>query len=191
MNMNKYQELKNILTNKEVVQRYLGLPEKQNSTGNWYKSPFRREKTASFCVSDKGIHDFGSSEHFDIISFVERYFNITSLQALELISRDFGIITGNEYETDKTIERVKKKRAEEKRARELLNNWYNLELINICDKIQLNENCIKVCNIVPNSAVLKILYDEQVELEFKFEMLINATEEEKIQMYMEVQNDRK
>ena len=39
--MNKYQELKNILTNKEVVQRYLGLPEKQNSTGNWYKSPFR------------------------------------------------------------------------------------------------------------------------------------------------------
>lgn len=189
--MNKYQELKNILTNKEVVQRYLGLPEKQNSTGNWYKSPFRREKTASFCVSDKGIHDFGSSEHFDIISFVERYFNITSLQALELISRDFGIITGNEYETDKTIERVKKKRAEEKRARELLNNWYNLELINICDKIQLNENCIKACNIVPNSKVLKILYDEQVELEFKFEMLINATEEEKIQMYMEVQNDRK
>ena len=101
--MNKYQELKNILTNKEVVQRYLGLPEKQNSTGNWYKSPFRKEKTASFCVSDKGIHDFGSSEHFDIISFVQRYFNITSLQALELISKDFGIITGNEYETDKHI----------------------------------------------------------------------------------------
>lgn len=189
--MNKFKEIKTMLTNKEVVTRYLGTPIKTTSTGIWYKSPFRNERTASFCVSDKGIHDFGSSEHFDIISFVERYFNITSLQALELISRDFGIITGNEYETDKTIERVKKKRAEEKRARELLNNWYNLELINICDKIQLNEKCLKICNIVPNSAVLKILYDEQVELEFKFEMLINATEEEKIKIYMEVQNDRK
>lgn len=189
--MNKFKEIKTMLTNKEVVTRYLGTPIKTTSTGIWYKSPFRSERTASFCVSDKGIHDFGSSEHFDIISFVERYFNITSLQALELISRDFGIITGNEYETDKTIERVKKKRAEEKKAKEILNKWYNLELINICDKIQLNENCIKACNIVPNSKVLKILYDEQVELEFKFEMLINATEEEKIQMYMEVQNDRK
>ena len=75
--MNKYAEIKTILKNQEVVQRYLGLPEKHNSNGNWYKSPFRNEKTASFCVSDKGIHDFGSSENYVSIIFVLIFFNIT------------------------------------------------------------------------------------------------------------------
>ena len=79
--MNRFREIKSILNPQEVVQKYLGLPEKKTSTGLWYKSPFRKEKTASFCVSNKGIHDFGDSTHYDVISFVQRYFNTTPLKA--------------------------------------------------------------------------------------------------------------
>ena len=53
--MNKFKEIKTMLTNKEVVTRYLGTPIKTTSTGIWYKSPFRSERTASFCVSNKGL----------------------------------------------------------------------------------------------------------------------------------------
>lgn len=189
--MNKYQEVKRVLTNIEVVQKYLGLPEKHNSAGIWYKSPFRSEKTASFYVSNKGIHDFGSSEHYDIISFVQRYYNTTPSQALEIVCKDFGLNIGNEYENKKMIDRLKKKREEEKEAQRLLDEWYNNELIEVCTKIQINKKCIEFCNYVPNSQVLKILYDEQSKLEYEFEILINASETEKINMYKEEQDDRR
>lgn len=188
--MNKYQELKNILTNKEVVQRYLGLPEKQNSTGNWYKSPFRREKTASFCVSDKGIHDFGSSEHYDIISFVQRYFNTTMYQALNILCEDFGISMQNDYETEEVIQKLKQKREEERKAKELIKRWHNRELQKTCDKIQINRKCLDVCEKQSNFEVLQILYSEQIKLEYYFEILVNANEQQKINLYLEGQNDR-
>ena len=39
--MHKFKEIKTMLTNKEVVTRYLGTPIKTTSTGIWYKSPCR------------------------------------------------------------------------------------------------------------------------------------------------------
>ena len=188
--MNKYQELKNILTNKEVVQRYLGLPEKHNTTGNWYKSPFRNEKTASFCVSDKGIHDFGSSEHYDIISFVQKYYNTTMYQALEILCRDFGISMQNDYETDKVIQTLKQKREEERKAKEVVARWHNRELQKVCDEIQINRKCLDVFEKRCDFEVLQILYDEQTKLEYYFEILVNADEQQKIDLYLEAQNDR-
>lgn len=189
--MNKFQEIKRVLGNREVVQKYLGLPEKHTSTGNWYKSPFRGEKTASFCVSDKGIHDFGSSEHYDIISFVQRYFNTTAYQALEIICSDFGISIGNEYENKESLKRLKKKREEEKRAKEIIENWFNSQLVNICNEAQKNQRCIDICERVPNKEVLDLLYKEQVRLEYYFEILVNANEQDKINLYLEEQNDKR
>lgn len=188
--MNKYAEIKTILKNQEVVQRYLGLPEKHNSNGNWYKSPFRNEKTASFCVSDKGIHDFGSSEHYDIISFVQRYFNTTMYQALEILCRDFGISMQNDYETDKVIQTLKQKREEERKAKKVVAEWYNKELQKICDEIQVNRKCLDIFEKQSNFEVLQILYDEQIKLEYYFEILANANEQQKIDLYLEAQNDR-
>ena len=108
--MNKFKEIKTMLTNKEVVTRYLGTPIKTTSTGIWYKSPFRSERTASFCVSNKGIHDFGDSTHYDIISFVEKYFNTSPNKALEILCYDFNISIGNEYETKEILANIKRKR---------------------------------------------------------------------------------
>lgn len=188
--MNKYAEVKSILKNSEVVQKYLGLPEKHTTTGNWYKSPFRNEKTASFCVSNKGIHDFGSSEHYDIISFVQKYFNTTTYQALEILCKDFGISMQNEYETAKTIQELKRKREEERKAKEIVSKWHNRELQKTCEEIQINKKCLVIFEKQSNFKVLEILYKEQIKLEYYFENLINVDEQEKINLYLEAQNDR-
>jgi len=188
--MNKYAEVKSILKNQEVVQRYLGLPEKHNSTGNWYKSPFRNEKTASFCASDKGIHDFGSSEHYDIISFVQRYFNTTMHDALEILCRDFGISIKNDYVTDEVIKELKRKREEEKKAKELVDRWHNIELQRVCDEIQDNRKCLSIFEKQSNFDVLKVLYAEREKREYYFDVLVNADEQQKINLYLEAQNDR-
>ena len=189
--MNKYQEIKKILNNIEVITKYLGQPEKHNSAGIWYKSPFRSEKTASFYVSNKGIHDFGSSEHYDIISFVQRYYNTTPYQALEIICRDFGISIGNEFENKEIIDRLKKKREEEKRAKQLVEDWYNNELLDVCKKIQINKQCLRICIQSPNKEVLDMLFDERTRLEFEFELLLNADEQKKINMYLEEKDDKR
>ncbi|MCI8272884.1 MAG: hypothetical protein HFJ55_02235 [Clostridia bacterium] len=188
--MNKFQEIKNILNNQEVVQKYLGLPEKHKSTGNWYKSPFRSEKTASFCVSNKGIHDFGSSKHYDIISFVQEYFNITAKQALEILCRDFGINMQNTYETSKITQMLKQKREEEREARETVFKWHNKELQKICNEIQINRKCLNIFEKQSDFKVLHVLYDEQAKLEYYFEILVNTNEQQKIALYLEGKNDR-
>lgn len=183
--MNKFKEIKTMLTNKEVVTRYLGTPIKTTSTGIWYKSPFRSERTASFCASNKGIHDFGDSTHYDIISFVEKYFNTSANKALQILCYDFNISIGNEYETKEILANIKRKREEEQKAKELVVKWYNEKLSDICNKIQANNKCIEVCKEFHNLEVLKYLYDEQSKLEYQFELFTNANESDKIKLYLE------
>lgn len=184
--MNKFQEIKRILKNEEVVQKYLGLPEKHTSIGNWYKSPFRREKTASFLVSNKGIHDFGDSTHYDIISFTQKYFGTAPKQALQILCNDFGISLENEYETQNMVQRLKKKREEERQIKEKIARWYNSEIQRVSDEIITNQKCIKIFEKKSNFEVLAILYDEEIKLELYFDALFNLTEEEKIKMYLSI-----
>ena len=172
--MNKYAELKRILKNSEVVQHYLGLPEKTTSGKLWYKSPFRRERTASFCVSDKLIYDFGDSTSYDMISFVAKYYNINNYKALQIICNDFGISLINEYENNKTINLLKAKRQEEAKIKEIINNWFYDEMQIICNEIKENESCIKIFENTTKFEVLNILYDKRVKLEYQFEIMVNA-----------------
>lgn len=184
--MNRFKEIKNILNPQEVVQKYLGLPEKKTSTGLWYKSPFRKERTASFCVSNKGIHDFGDGNHYDIIDFVERYFNTTPSRALEILCIDFNIYTlGNEYETQEIVKRLKKKREEERIIRQKIEEWYSKEFQRVCDEIIINEKCIKIFEKTLNYEVLSILYDQQIKLECYFDILFDADEKTKERLYLD------
>lgn len=186
--MNNFKEIKKCLTCEEVVQRYLGLPVKHNSTGNWYLSPFRSEKTASFCVSNKGIHDFGDSKHYDIISFTQEYFHLSSTDALKLLSFDFNIsLQRNEFENKQIIQRTIKRKQEEELAKRKINKWYNKEMQNICDKIQNEKEVAEVLEkniffIKPEA--LQITYQNIQELEDYFDELLNATEDKKIQLYL-------
>ena len=175
--MNKFQEIKQMLNNAEVVQKYLGLPEKHNTVGDWYKSPFRKEKTASFCVSDKGIHDFGDSTHYDIISFIAKYFNTTQGRALEILSNDFNIQLGNEYEN-------KRQREEERAIKNKINEWLNNTFQKLCDEYQTNMKAIKILGKTGYEEALSILYKREIELDLLLDEFINAREEEKEKLYI-------
>ncbi len=75
---------------KQAARYYIGQPEKTGKT-DYYKSPFRSEKTPSFAVSDKGLHDFGSGQHYDVIDFVGALYNMDPPEAAKKIAQDFHI----------------------------------------------------------------------------------------------------
>lgn len=178
--MNKFAEIKNLLKGEEVVEHYLGKPDKRTYAGIWYKSPFRQEKTPSFCVSKKGIHDFGSSEHYDIISFVAKYFNTDNLNALKILCNDFGLSLFDEKESKETIKQLKIKREQERRKKERIEKWFNRKMQNICDDIQENEKLIKIYEKSSNFEVLRILYDKQTKLEIEFEIMQSTKNKESL-----------
>lgn len=178
--MNKFAEIKTLLKGEEVIEHYLGVPYKRTNKGMWYKSPFRKEKTASFYVSEKGIHDFGSSEHYDIISFVVKYFNTDNLQALKILCNDFGLSLFDEQESKESIKKLKQKREEEKRKREKIEKWFNRKMQKLCDEIQENEKLIRIFKKTSYFETLKILYDNQVKLEIEFEIMQNTKDKEKL-----------
>lgn len=182
--MNKFQEIKSILTANIVIQHYLGLPEKCNSTGNWYKSPFRKEKTASFCVSDKGIHDFGDSVHYDIISFVEKYFRTTPSKALDILSNDFNLNLGNEYENQKIIKILKQQREEQQILKNRINNWFYSTFQKLCDEYEINAKVIKILTGKGYTEALSELYLREIKLDMLLDEFIYADENKKQKLYL-------
>lgn len=189
--MNEFLEIKRMLQNKQVVEHYLGKPVKTTTTGNWYISPFRKEKTASFCVSDKGIHDFGDSMHYDIISFVAKFYNVKQITALQELKKDFGLDLSNQYQTSATIQLMKKKRQEEQEIKLKIKEWFNTEFAKLCEEENINNKCIKILNKNGNFEGLSYLYDKQVKLACLIEMFINAKEEDKERIFLESLEVRK
>ncbi len=177
--MNNKDELKEILTPTVVVQHYLGQPVKSNNLGMWYKSPFRSERTASFLVSDvKGIHDFGTSEHYDVISFVQELFHIDFLMAVNKLSYDFGIAQDRESskELNKYLIRRKEEEIEIKRN---LNSWFNDTYIQLCEEIKQWKKTIPHLK----QEALALAYTIDAKLEYLIELFINATEEDKLELW--------
>ena len=120
-NKNIFQEVKEYLKPTEVAERYLSNSKYKNGS-LWYKSPFRNEKTPSFCVNNKkGIHDFGNNKHYDIISFVQELFGESVLNSVDRLIKDFNlpIKTTNEnkskpkFEYDKQYAKYKYDRKKE------------------------------------------------------------------------------
>ena len=192
--MNKFKELKQYLNNQQVVQKYLGLPEKKTSTGIWYKSPFRQERTASFCVSNRGIHDFGDSTHYDIISFVEKYFNVTPNQAVDILCNDFGLSLNNPYRSQTVVNILKQKREEENKAKEIIETWFDNKFKNVSDELKNTRRLIDVLKNTTFFDALSVLYMQEVKQEMLFEKLfdISQDEEKKTKLYLEeLKNDKR
>ena len=165
------EKIKQTLRPTQVARHYLGAPIKEQGDNNWYKSPFRpEERTASFLVTDhKGFHDFGTSEHFDIISFIKRFYNTDFKSAISILSSDFRIQDDNEM-TDEVKKYLIQKRQQEKEIEEKINQWHNKTLQKICDETRELEK------IIPHVSgkALKIAYDRQALLEIYFEFLYKA-----------------
>ena len=126
MQFNVVQTIKDRLTMREVLERYGYEP---NRVG-FVCCPFHLEKTPSMKIFEKDYHCFGCGEHGDVITFVQKLFNLSFQEALKKIDVDFGL---NLY-GDKTFEELRKshyqlkqlqaKRKREKAKRERANAEY-------------------------------------------------------------------
>ena len=126
MQLNVVQTIKDRLTMREVLERYGYEP---NNRG-FMCCPFHNEKTPSMKIYDKDYHCFGCGEHGDVITFVQKLFNLSFQEALRKIDVDFGL---NLY-CDKTFEELRKshyqtkqlqaKREREKTEKEQAENEY-------------------------------------------------------------------
>lgn len=161
-------EIKTILTPLIVVQRYLGQPIKRINETLWYKSPFRNEKTPSFIVSnEKGIHDFGSSEHYDIFSFIQKLYNLTFTDSMNFLIKDFGLEINNTSLTRKQIEKLKEEQQKQRIYRENVKKWYNTTFNILCanknklEKMKTNMNLLeKIYMIeVKNNLYIELFLD--------------------------------
>lgn len=97
---NKPQAIKDRLTLREVLLHYGYEPNR----ANFIYCPFHNEKTPSMKVFEKDYHCFGCGEHGDVITFVQKLFNLSFQEALKKIDVDFGL---NLY-GDKTFEELRK-----------------------------------------------------------------------------------
>jgi DNA primase len=85
------EDLKSRVEIVDVVRKYAEL--KKSGKNFMCRSPFRNERTPSFCVSpDKQFwYDFGSSEGGDVISFVERIENLSFPEAVDHLAQIAGV----------------------------------------------------------------------------------------------------
>ena len=101
------EDLKTRLDIVEIVRRYAQL---KKSGKNWMcRSPFRNERTPSFCVSpDKQFwYDFGNSEGGDVISFVEKMENLSFQESVQFLADIAGLDVPKNF-GDGAVSREKK-----------------------------------------------------------------------------------
>lgn len=184
--MNYFEEIKQYLKPTQVVLFYLGEGKYKNGS-YWFKSPFRNEKTASFCVNNKkGIHDFGDSSHYDIISFTQKLFNIGSINAIKRLINDFSLPINMDKKKpaiffEQDLMKYRKKIAEEEILRNSKKQYYE-EIYNIsCDNFKKWNNFIfelqGLRNIIKSLDLYKI-YSLRDYYEFICDMIYNASIDE-------------
>ena len=182
-------ELKSLATPKSVARYFLGSPAKEHRNELWYKSPFRaEERTASFEVTDRGFHDFGTGEHFDVISFVQRLKHCSFKEAIEILASLYGV--GIER-NDKLAKWLKDAQAENEEYRDRVEAAFMM-LWEAADeeKKELNE-CIKIFAGDLESDAYKICIDRQVYLIGLIEWLVEETDtfKEKESLYRQIQRE--
>jgi len=91
MNDRFLEDLKNRIDIVEIVRKYAEL--KKSGKNYMCRSPFRNERTPSFCVSmEKQFwYDFGTSEGGDVISFLEKIENFSFPEAVEYLADMAGM----------------------------------------------------------------------------------------------------
>lgn len=163
-------EIKSVLTPLIVAQRYLGQPIKRENEKIWYKSPFRNERTASFVVSnEKGIHDFGSSEHYDIFSFIQKLYNLSFLDSLKFLVKDFGLEVNDTVSLSREkIELLKEEQKRKKLYRDNVKKWYNNTFVILCSYSR------EIKDKILHNPFDDNLYDLDFKINLYIEMFINA-----------------
>jgi len=109
MNDRFIEDLKDRTDIVELVRKYTEL--KKSGKNYMCRSPFRNERTPSFCVSPEKQfwYDFGSSEGGDAISFLEKMESLSFGEAVEMLADSAGIDVPKDFGGDKGPSREEKK----------------------------------------------------------------------------------
>lgn len=193
---NIFKEIKQYLSPQQVAEYYLQDKGKRSGNNVFYKSPFRNEKTASFCVNnEKGFHDYGDGWHGDIISFVQELYHISPIDAAKTLIQDLALPIEIGQKADyKQIKNQRHKNLLNKKIREALDNWFNSTFIKLCDENKINEICIETISKTiksindlekeENAIALQYLYYRQTELNLWIDEFIKVTtENEKLELF--------
>ncbi len=118
MNVNIYSELiDERLTMGELVDAYL--PSEHRRHGNRIPCPFHQGKDDNLSFNDRTFYCFVCGEKGNMISFVQKLFNLTFMQAVTKLNIDFGlgISLGKRLSYRERME-MQKRSEEAKKARE-------------------------------------------------------------------------
>lgn len=181
--MDKVYLLKENIKPLDVAYKYLGNPIKVKNDRYWYKSPFRNETAPSFVVSnDKGFHDFGDSTHYDIFSFIAKYYNTTFKEAINILANDFNIDIKDKYNFGTSVLLLKKQKEQERKVKEIIENWY-MDTFNKLSNIYIEYRELKQILSIDFPRI-KDIYRKEQYYEYLVDMFLNAnTEEKKFDLY--------
>ena len=126
MRIDAVQTIKDRLTMYEVLERYGYEPNKKG----FMCCPFHLEKTPSMRIYEKDYHCFGCQEHGDVITFVQKIFELSFKDALKKIDADFGLNIYGDHSFEELRrshyqqQALQAKREREKREKQKANDDY-------------------------------------------------------------------
>lgn len=118
VNIDGVQIIKDTLSMRDIVDRYGYHIDKKG----FICCPFHNEKTPSMKIyaGDKGYHCFGCGEHGDVITFIQKIFNLNFQESLKKIDMDFGLnIYGDHSFEDLRRSHYQKQALKSKKNREI------------------------------------------------------------------------
>jgi DNA primase catalytic core len=159
----------------EIISEYVPL----KKTAQNYKGlcPFHAEKHPSFIVdpSKQNFHCFGCNEHGDVITFIQKYKDISFKDALAYL----GIDKSKKY---KPNPREIRKRELVKHYRQWLNNYTDF-LCNVLRRLDIAK--LKAKTMMQVEAMAFHYHSEPI-WEQHFEILLSKDEIAKLEIYKEV-----
>lgn len=195
-NTNIFKAIKEYLKPQDVAEYYIGKKGKKSGNNIFYKSPFRNEKTASFCVNNtKGFHDYGTGWHGDIISFITQLYNLKPIEAAKLLIKDFSLpIEVNSKVNYKEIKKYRQKNLFNNELKDSLQKWFNNMFIKLCNEKEANDISINIIkknlkelsdfNNEDISNSLVYLYNKQNMIEMWLDIFMEATtEKERLELF--------
>lgn len=181
--MDIFYKVKNEITPKELMYSLYGEPKKNEGRTWFYYSPLRaKERTASLAVNDeKGFTDFGTGKHYDIISFVAELNGCSQKEACIRIANIFGVNIG--YSQSYKSKIFRQKIQEQVETQEKVNKWFDETYIKMANIYKKWHNLEHSCFTKPT--MLPMIYKNRDYFEWVTDVFINATSEDKINLYRE------
>ena len=171
-----------VLNKPDIVETIMAEMELRR-TGSNYKAlcPFHTEKTPSFIVNParQTFHCFGCNEHGDLITFIQKYKELSFKDALASL----GIDNSRQYKPNPRAER-KKELVQQYRQ------WKNEYTGFLCNVLRMLDQRKMKFRTMEQVEKLSYHYHKEQIWEYHFEVLLGKDEDEKFELYKELKYGR-